>query len=51
MKAWQKLGEYRTFDDYTMARKNVSSILFEGYTPPVLTWLMQEKIRIIINII
>ena len=31
-----------------MTRQNVTSILFDGYTPPVLTWLLQEKIRITI---
>ena len=44
----KKWGEIRTFGHRTMFRKNVTSILFDGYTPPVLTWLLQEHIRIAI---
>ena len=32
----------------TVVRQNVTNILFDGYTPPVLTWLLQEMIKIIV---
>jgi len=35
------IDEGKEYKDTLFHKKNVSSILFEGYTPPVLTWLLQ----------
>ena len=44
----KKLDTNLDFNHCTVVRQNVTSILFDGYTPPVLTWLLQEMIKIIV---
>jgi len=35
------IADGREYKDTLFHKKNVTSILFDGYTPPVLTWLLQ----------